>query len=378
MATGSSDTAPSATLCEDDLGVLYEALYPARNKYRALALQIGVKISEIESVEMKESDPGDRLLQILAIRLKKREILTWKDINTVLSIGSVDESKIADAIKKKYNIVSGPEGSSEYEHEKRKEKEEEKAMHLHRMSEPLVQQNSDGEVSKRKRRKKCKKKESESEKAVSSARHIERVREDEKEREGKNEEKCSMGRPEREPVYKKQGKTVKGEGSDMHTPSNDDISKKQTEIATESDSETSCEESPEFVRELEEKSKSEFKSKNASQTKGVKQKNYKLEISQKSKRITTGRMNCSMYRTAGAAAESDGETNERYSHELMKIKTVEKESEEETFLESTSDESEYENPKQREKVKSKSFNLTRTAAVIMLGSIKRSECSSYC
>ena len=119
MATGSSGTAPSsAILCEDDLAVLDEALYPARNKYKKVALQIGVKISEIESVEMKENDPGDRLLQILAIRLKKRESLTWKDIDTALRKDSVGESKLADAIRKKHSLVASPDGSSEDEHEK--------------------------------------------------------------------------------------------------------------------------------------------------------------------------------------------------------------------------------------------------------------------
>ena len=176
MATGSSDTAPSsAILCEDDLAVLYETLYPARNKYRKLTLQIGVKISEIESVEMKESDPGDRLLQILAIRLKKRNVLTWRDIATALRTGSVGESKLAAAIRKKYNIFSHPEGSSEDEHEK--EKKEDKAMHHHKMSEPLVQEDSDGGVSKRNRRKK---KESECEIAVSSAMNVESIRENDK------------------------------------------------------------------------------------------------------------------------------------------------------------------------------------------------------
>ena len=85
MATGSSEAAPSfASLCEDDLWVLYKALYPARNNYKKLGLQIGVKMSEIESVERKENDTGDRLLEILKIHLRKGGPLTWNDIDAAL------------------------------------------------------------------------------------------------------------------------------------------------------------------------------------------------------------------------------------------------------------------------------------------------------
>ena len=317
MATRSSGTAPSsASLCEDDLGVLYEALFPARNKYRKLALQIGVKISQIESVEMKESDPGDRLLQILAICLKKRDILTWKDIDTALRTGSVDENKLADAIRKKYShlyLVASPDGSSEDEHEKEmpfekektKKEKKDRAMHHHRMSEALVQQDSDAGVSKRKGRKKQKRKESECEEESYGEVKFKRIKETNKQY-YKVSEKEKETQPERE-VYKRQEMKATSEVHEIGTsnkhnsPSKDEKSKKQREVNTESDSETSSDESPKFVREKEEKmfkakfgskyvekqqafndSKHENESKKTSNQKSIKQRNESdIEMSKK-------------------------------------------------------------------------------------------------
>ena len=54
MAAGSSEVAsPNTELGEDDLGALYEAIYPARNSYKSIGLLIGVKIGEIENIEKK-------------------------------------------------------------------------------------------------------------------------------------------------------------------------------------------------------------------------------------------------------------------------------------------------------------------------------------
>ena len=40
-------------LGEDDLGALYEAIYPGRNSYKSIGLLIGVKIGEIENIESR-------------------------------------------------------------------------------------------------------------------------------------------------------------------------------------------------------------------------------------------------------------------------------------------------------------------------------------
>ena len=120
MATGSCKVAPPNTeLGEDDLGALYEALYPARNSYKSIGLLIGVKIGEIESIESNKTDPGDRLLAILSVRVKKAEVLTWNDIYNALISKCIDESKLAKEIWAEHLFIpeSSTESKSEQEHE---------------------------------------------------------------------------------------------------------------------------------------------------------------------------------------------------------------------------------------------------------------------
>ena len=100
MAAGSGQ-APSdpALLSKDDLGTLYNALYPARNSYKSFGLQIDVGIDEIDSIEKQYTDPGDRLLEVLSARLRKEKALTWNDIDRVLRLESVGQSKTANSIR---------------------------------------------------------------------------------------------------------------------------------------------------------------------------------------------------------------------------------------------------------------------------------------
>ena len=103
MASGSGQAASSDRgLTEDDLGELYEALYPMRKNYKPFGLQIGVKKNEIEMIEKQEADPGDRLLEILSVRLKQSEVLRWKDIDKALKSKSVGEGKVADCLQELY------------------------------------------------------------------------------------------------------------------------------------------------------------------------------------------------------------------------------------------------------------------------------------
>ena len=118
MATGSIKVAsPNTELGEDDLGALYEALYPARNCYKSIGLLIGVKIGEIENIESNKADSGDRLLAVLSVRLNKAEHLTWNEIDSALRSECVDKSRLADKLKKKYGQLFIPESSTESESE---------------------------------------------------------------------------------------------------------------------------------------------------------------------------------------------------------------------------------------------------------------------
>ena len=81
-------------------------------------------------MEKQETDPGDRLLEILYIRVKKAKVLTWKDIVEALRSQCVDEGKVADEIQKKYGLAAASEGTTSKEHEKQaqfNERESEKS-----------------------------------------------------------------------------------------------------------------------------------------------------------------------------------------------------------------------------------------------------------
>ena len=110
---------PNTELGEDDLGALYEALYPARNSYKSIGLLIGVKIGEIENIESNKTDSGDRLLAVLSVRVKKAEALTWNGIYNALRSQCIDESKLAKEIWAKHLFIpeSSTESESEQEHE---------------------------------------------------------------------------------------------------------------------------------------------------------------------------------------------------------------------------------------------------------------------
>ena len=97
MATGSGQAA-SPALGEEDLAKLHEALYSISPKYKLFGLQIGVLMSEIRIIEAKYSDPGERLLEVLSIRINKSDPLTWDEIEKALRSASVSENKVANEV----------------------------------------------------------------------------------------------------------------------------------------------------------------------------------------------------------------------------------------------------------------------------------------
>ena len=112
MATWPPQAAsPNSELGEDDLWALCEALYPVNKKYKFFGLHIGVKKSEIDTIEAQQTDPGERLLEILSVRVKKTKPLTWNDIYAALRSDSVGEGKVADSIRKKYGHLFSPDPS---------------------------------------------------------------------------------------------------------------------------------------------------------------------------------------------------------------------------------------------------------------------------
>lgn len=112
----------ASPLTENDLAHLYETLYPLRQKYKSFGLHIGLKISEIKDIEARHVDYTKRLLEILVLRLKKVQILTWAKIVRALRSPTVGGHQLADSIQIKYDIRSDPEYSfgSSHDHVSKK------------------------------------------------------------------------------------------------------------------------------------------------------------------------------------------------------------------------------------------------------------------
>ena len=194
MATGSSKVAsPNTELGEDDLGALYEALYPARNSYKSIGLLIGVKIGEIESIESNKTDPGDRLLAILSVRVKKAEALTWNDIYNALRSKCIDESKLAKEIWAEHLFI--PECSTESESEQEHEIKSEEIKRVKKRA-PKKQKGSDHRARVSKERERSS--EDEGTETVRSRKHVQEV-------ESEDEEDAVLSRKEKKEKVRRKG-----------------------------------------------------------------------------------------------------------------------------------------------------------------------------
>ena len=196
MATRSSKVAsPNTELGEDDLGALYEALYPARNSYKSIGLLIGVKIGEIENIESNKADSGDRLLAILSVRLNKAEPLTWNEIDSALRSECVDKSRLADKLRQKYGHLFIPESSTESESEKEHEIKSEEIKRVKKRA-PKKQKGSDhrARVSKEPERSS----EYEGIETVRSKKHVQEV-------ESEDEEDAVLSRKEKKEKVRRKG-----------------------------------------------------------------------------------------------------------------------------------------------------------------------------
>ena len=193
MATRSGEVAsPNTELGEDDLGALYEALYPARNSYKSIGLLIGVKIGEIES---NKTEPGDRLLAILSVRVKKSKPLTWNDIDSALRSDCVDESRLSDKIRKKYghSFIADPSTESDSEQGHEIKSEESKKV---KKSVPKTQKGGDHRARMSKERERSS--EYEGRETVRSKKHVQEV-------ESEDEEDSVLSRKEKRKKGKRKG-----------------------------------------------------------------------------------------------------------------------------------------------------------------------------
>ena len=196
MATGSSKaTSPNTELGEDDLGALYEALYPARNSYKSIGLLIGVKIGEIENIESNKADSGDRLLAILSVRLNKAEPLIWNEIDSALRSECVDKSRLADKLRQKYGHLFIPESSTESESE---QENEIKSEEIKRVKKRAPKKQKGGDHRARVSMERERSSEDEGIETVRSKKHVQEV-------ESENEEDAVLSRKEKKEKVRRKG-----------------------------------------------------------------------------------------------------------------------------------------------------------------------------
>ena len=106
MATGGMASFNRA-LSEEDLSDLVNHLHPVAYKYKVIGIQLKhLGLSDIKNIEAKYSDPLDRLLEVLSLRLQRVPALTWSSIYSALKSRSVDEGLIAEGILKEYGHPS--------------------------------------------------------------------------------------------------------------------------------------------------------------------------------------------------------------------------------------------------------------------------------
>ena len=391
MATRSSKVAsPNTELGEDDLGALYEALYPARNSYRSLGLLIGVKIGEIENIESNKTDSGDRLLAILSIRVKKAEPLTWNDIYNALRSQCIDESKLAKEVWTKHIFIpeSSTESESEQEHEIKSEE-------IKRVKKRVPKKQKGGDHRARVSKEQERSSEDEGIETVTSKKHVQEVesedeedgllsRKEEKEKvrrkgahyqykevhdkerpKGKNKKEKFMkdeSQSEQEEVVREKskrkkkathdkGESVKGYGDRDHYSDTEVCEKvrkrskkhsKKREVYTESESEASSDED-----EMENSSfENDTSHKGSARRKLTKHKEAKIHPQKEHRKY--GNKKDAKSRDI---QYSDEEVSTKSAQKLKKLKKVETDSEEESSFASSSDEEEIEIYKSTKKSK---------------------------
>ncbi|CAI8050394.1 hypothetical protein GBAR_LOCUS27679, partial [Geodia barretti] len=101
------DTWSNQALSDKDLRDVINELHPLVHKYKLFGIQLGeIEYSDIKRIEAECTQSSDRLLEVISLRLKKTKALTWGDIISALKSPSVDESQIAEGIRKRYGSLT--------------------------------------------------------------------------------------------------------------------------------------------------------------------------------------------------------------------------------------------------------------------------------
>ena len=83
------------------LDLLVQELNTVQKKWKRLGKGLGVQTSLLDYIRTNYSDLGDRMREVLSLRLE-RQYTNWRDIIAVLKSSQVGESKLADKLETKY------------------------------------------------------------------------------------------------------------------------------------------------------------------------------------------------------------------------------------------------------------------------------------
>ena len=89
-------------LTSNDLALLVNTLSPVASKCASFGLQVGLQYSQLRAIEYDHKRCEDQLREILAVRLKERPPLTWRDIISALEAPAMMENRLARQIEAQF------------------------------------------------------------------------------------------------------------------------------------------------------------------------------------------------------------------------------------------------------------------------------------
>ena len=90
-----------------DLAKVCEELYSIRDKWRDLALQLGVPVEKLDYIQATHPDSADCLRETVKHWLTNSPAPTWQVLTTALESRTVNEYGLAERLKKEYCKAEG-------------------------------------------------------------------------------------------------------------------------------------------------------------------------------------------------------------------------------------------------------------------------------
>ena len=89
-------------LTVDDLAKICEELYSIREKWRDVALQLGIPVDKLDHIKATHPDSADCLRETVKEWLTTSPAPTWQILTSALQSRTVNEHELAGRLKEKY------------------------------------------------------------------------------------------------------------------------------------------------------------------------------------------------------------------------------------------------------------------------------------